>query len=317
MGEIPHDAYERARRDATFREAVRDAHAGGWDVLDSLWWRTHPLDAAPSGTPSPAARLDELKRTLFAPDGGAGGNADATRDLNDLTAELASERAAIESALRAVAAAERGASRRVPAAQEETLSLGTTSLGEITGVAADPPRMLRSGFLLLSAAVLLGAIVGWQVHAGAADAAAPVTVRPPATPSPRPSPPPAAALAIFDRPQQQSDIPAGTLPADFEMGTFRALGTHFQGMGQTVTTVYAAKSNSGLVCMVALSTADDYLATCALAPQFPAIGLRLYWPIEVQSQSEDGVVRTVVMDTVSTWKPDGALEGGGLGQRDR
>jgi len=46
------DAYSRAQRDPDFLATVRQAYVGRLDVLNALWWKSHPADAAPDGTPS-------------------------------------------------------------------------------------------------------------------------------------------------------------------------------------------------------------------------------------------------------------------------
>ena len=106
------DAYERALRDPPFFEAVRAAHRGSWDVLDALWWASHPDDAAPSGTAAPQARVRDLQRRVFAADADAAGDPAVIGALRALESEIAREAMAIDAA---VVAVRFGESRRVGA----------------------------------------------------------------------------------------------------------------------------------------------------------------------------------------------------------
>ncbi|HAM28115.1 MAG TPA: hypothetical protein DCP11_15845 [Microbacteriaceae bacterium] len=102
------DAYSRARRDPAFLEAVRKAYAGRRDVLNALWWMSHPAEAAPDGTPSPIDQLRDLQHRVFSADGDSAGDPHAILAIRDLEAELSAEREAITAAVQAADAGRDG-----------------------------------------------------------------------------------------------------------------------------------------------------------------------------------------------------------------
>lgn len=321
------DIYERARHDHAFLHAIRIAHEGRWDALDALWWEAHPGETAPSGIPAPLIELRELQRRLFSAGGDAGGDRSTTETMRELEATIAHERRAIQDA---VAQASAG-THRAPYqsdADVTTLFESTDPVGANTPTVRDVPpgaqprtRNLAAVFGIV-AALVVGLFAGTQLGGGTADAASPVTSASPtktSTPAGALDGAPPAALQVFDRPQVPEDVPQLPMPAALDLLSFRAIGgspVHSSADSQASQfgAVYAAKSTSGLICLLAVVSDADYLSTCMFERDFPITGMRLYWPGELHSSDESGDSVTIPMDYYTVWKPDGTSEGGGSGR---
>ncbi|WP_130176648.1 hypothetical protein [Cryobacterium sp. SO1] len=317
------DLYERALRDPDFLEDVRSHHAGSWDVLDALWWASHPLDAAPSGAAAPLAQVRALQRRVFAADADVVGDHGVHGELQRLQAQVAREAGAIDAAALAAhtdagaALADAGAARAV---KREAAGADDTDAGgpaDATGVGAGfktgldapaPAGIGRRRILLtagLTAAVLLGALGGSRLSDPTLFGAAPA-------PSAASTPPP-LALTVFQREQMPEDLPAVPLPAEFDTSTVRALGS----MGAVdadpafTTYYYTVRTTSSLVCLIVLPPAASLLSTCTLEPEFPSTGLRLYW--QAQGIFADTGAATGPVTSFLTWRPDGSVEVGAVG----
>lgn len=324
------DAYGRARRDAAFLQRVRDADTGRWDVLDALWWHSHPFEPAPSGIPAPAAELRELKRRLFSQDGDASGDPVTTALTSELEATISAERAAIQHAIeRAQSTSENHAhstdedvaSVSVPGRMPD-IAYSAAVAPPVTRTALSPKRNLAV-VVGIVAAVIGGMAVGAQLTSGT-DAAPPG-----AFPTPMNTASPVVmleaaplALAVFDRPQESMDVPSVPMPEALDLESFRAIGSaslrsHDGEEGRLdlySDRFFAARTTSNLVCLVAVVSSIDYLSTCTLETDFPATGLRLYWPGSLTMPNAEGTVTTTAMERYTVWQPDGSLEGGGMGR---
>ena len=308
------DPYERALRDPDFLEAVRSHHTGSWDVPDALWWASHPLDVSPSGTAAPQAQVRALQRRVFAADADAAGDPGVHDELQRLEAEIARETAAIYAAVLAatvldtvvlVADSGTGAALAVSGEPDDSDDLDA---GEPAGPAPARYRrlLLAAG---LTAAVLLGAFGGSRLSAATLPGAAPA---PSATATAANTPPP-LALTIFQREPMPEDLPAVSLPAEFDASTVRQLGS----MGSVdadpawTTYYYVARTTSKLVCLIVVPPATTFLSTCTLEQDFPSTGLRLYW----QSEGTFGGTGTSTgpVNGFLTWRLDGSVEVGAVG----
>ena len=156
---------------------VRGAYVGPWDVLDSLWWQSHPLDPAPSGTPSPAARLRDLQRQAFSAGGNAIGDHAAAQRMRELEAEIVAERAALVAALAAAQSHSKSAAttfpgRGTPVSLAETAvdSPGRPISRARAGGPPPEPRRWMALALALPSALAIGVVAGTQLTAGNADA---------------------------------------------------------------------------------------------------------------------------------------------------
>ena len=311
MAEHHDDLYELALNDAEFLEALRSHHTGSWDVLDALWWASHPLDTSPGGTAAPLVRVRALQRRVFAADADAAGDHGVHNDLRRLEAEIIREADAVDAA---VIAAQTGVGAALAGAGD-----GDAPQPDETGEtddrpAEDAPRraVSRRRVLLgvgVTAAVLLGVLVGGQLSAVNVRGAEPA---PAATAARTPAP---LALAAFQREQTPEDRPAIELPEGFDVSTLRQLGS----MGSVEAgpapqlVYYVARTTSNLVCLIAVPQALDYLSTCTLEQDFPSTGLRLYWMSEgIFSSPDDGSAMSPV-PTYLTWRPDGSVEVGAVG----
>lgn len=273
------DLYSRARNDPAFLHAVRDAYTGRHDALDALWWDAHPTDAAPSGTPSPAATLNELKHRLFAADGESLGDEAATQQMRDLEAQIASDQLAIHYA---IAVAARGS----------TAPPGTPD-GEPRGEehgASTPPASRRVMTLLVAsgmiAALVCGLIIGDRARGSAPNA-------------------PLAALDVFEREQALEDLPVQTMPKTLRTESFRELlPARFSWTGHTV---YVAMDLRDRVCLIALTSDQAHVSTCVPQEEFPEDGLVLSWSTDVGSQDLAGRVITDRAQLYVIWMPDGSV----------
>ena len=294
-----------------FLDTVRAAHTGHWDVLDALWWQAHPASPGPSGAPSPSASLRDLQRQAFSADGDAIGDQATAQRIRALETEIRDESRAIINALEAAHGRSRtGAASSLGdvAPPSESSQEPLASPDEVT---TTPPPGNRRRFVVaagIAAALALGVVVGAQLTDGSADA---VPSR--ATSPSLPAKPLAAAVSVFERAQTPEDVPDQRVPSTFDPGSFRSLGV-IAGTSTSADRVslYAARSTSNMICVVALAAQIGHLATCALAGDFPTTGLRLYWESEVAIQSAYGSSTTSAMDRYVVWKYDGSVDGGGI-----
>ncbi|TFD94846.1 hypothetical protein E3T61_01555 [Cryobacterium lactosi] len=331
------DPYERALTDADFLIAVRAAHRGRWPVLDALWWWSHPAETAPSGSPSPAARLSALQRRLFGADGDAAGDGAVAQAARELDTEIAAERAAIGAALAAAGEAPadtRATAPRIgpppltpgadpadvggddaagPADPDEAADLSSDSP---TGNPAPPRRRVLLG-AGLAGALVVGALVGSQVTA----ANRPGGQSPPATASSTgsatPSAVPVIAAQVFARVQTGQDIPRVPLPAAYDPASFRYLGAagwrDSDANGVTDSPYYAARGAENMVCLVVVPEGAGYLTTCTPEDDFPSTGLRLSWEsTDFLPMEQDG--QAMVMDITVAWLSDSTIETRGSGR---
>jgi len=360
------DPYEQARHDAAFLQAVTRAHRGHWDVLDALWWGGHPDESTPDGTPSPAERLRDLQRRVFAADGDAAGDRSVADALHALETEIATEQAAI---IAAVVAARSG--RRVPAtgtsvavggqigpsAEVAGTELAGTELAgaeqagaegafaelpdtelpdaepadpdagaasvSMADVPGAPTRLApRHRVLLgvaLAGAVVLGALVGSQVDDLAPWGAAPPPASDAATATPTPTlEVPVLAAQVFARAQAPRDVPLVPMPAAFDPGSFRYLGsagwTDADGNGLTDSPYYAARGSANMICLVAVPEGSGYLSTCSLESDFPSAGLRLSWESTDMLQGASAGTTPMVLDITVAWQRDSTIETRGSGR---
>jgi hypothetical protein len=331
------DPYEEALVDPAFLEAVGAAYRGRLAVLDALWWWSHPQDPASDGRPSPAVALSALQRRAFAADGDAAGNDTVARAILEAQADLAAERAAIESAVAAVRAGGVGGvggadvppspSATAAATDADALAAGTLRPGaasagaEVETTPGDaPPRRRVVLAAVLAAAVVLGAVLGGTVTAviGSGEAA---SDRPAAPPTSDPAPTVAAPVLIgriFDRIQTAKDVPAAAMPTNFTAESFRYLGsagwTDADVDGVTDTPYYAVRGTHGTVCLVVVQEDSGYLSTCAIEAAFPAAGLRLSWQAADLHPAEQDGPAGMVLDITVTWLSDATVETRGSGR---
>jgi hypothetical protein len=276
----PGDLYSQAQEDPAFLNAVRDAYTGGHDVLDALWWESHPTDAAPSGVPSPTVALSELKHRLFAADGGLLGDEEATQEMRDLEAQIAADRLAIQ---HAIAVATR---KKIGQPVDE----GVEPRGEVQTASMPLTRRRMRAVLVASgvvAALVCGLIIGNQAR-GSTEPDAPL-----------------AALDVFEREQVLEDLPVQTMPKTLRTESFRELLP--ARFSWTRHTVYVATDMRDMVCLIALTSEQAHVSTCAREEEFPAAGLQLSWSGTVGSQDLGGRVISERAQLYVIWMPDGSV----------
>lgn len=311
------DAYERALRDPLFLDAVRGAHVGRWNVLDALWWESHPADTAPSGVAAPAARLRDLQRRLFSAGGDAVGDASVADAAQQLEAEIATERVAIRDA---IARASSGAVMPSGAVAEVAHLFRPAEGGPVDASASMPvppapaapsAAQKRSLAVLFSVigALIAGVVVGIQLSDGTADASSPA---PAPTPTVTLEIGPLPPVGIFDRFQTPEDVPTVVFPRNFDATSFRLLGEALQNEGDHQA-IYAAKTTSNMVCLVVVPNDPAYVYTCALEADFPATGLRVNWAGDVPIESGTGETLSARIERAVVWNIDGSLEWGSTG----
>lgn len=313
------DAYERATRDPLFLSAVRKAHAGRWDVLDALWWESHPMDPSPSGSAAPAAQLRDLQRRLFSAAGDAAGNSTVAEAAQQLASEIATEREAIKDAVARIRfetqseprdQLSRAHAEEAPPIRAVQPLDPTDEDGEPGGQEMPPRPPHRAAVLGIIAALCVGIVVGTQIAGGEPDSP------PVASASPEASAAstvvlevaPLAPVVAFEAPQTTDDIPARAMPAIFDPDSFRILAERGPLGGNGDEAVYAARTTSNMICLVISGSEPGYLSTCTLEADFPPTGLRLYWPDEIVFQTEDGESVTSGIERFVVWKPDASLE---------
>jgi hypothetical protein len=106
-----------SQSDAKLLADLRAAHRGRFDVLDALWWRSHPGVPTPQGVPDPAAELDRLSASVYSVHSTAEPlvefidpvsnqpvrTTEDGRRLRMLTLHLAEDAAALDAAIRSIA----------------------------------------------------------------------------------------------------------------------------------------------------------------------------------------------------------------------
>lgn len=305
------DAYQRAQRDATFLSALRAAHEGEWDVLDALWWEANPEEPASSGAASPTTRLRDLQRRVFSSDGDAVGDHAITRSMQELEAEIFTEREALHSALASV---QSGLRTEFVIPDTHPSEPPVDPMVDLPAPVVPTRRGRRSMFLValgITVALLVGLAIGANMNAALVAAAPPSTA---SNASEVTTPTPVAALSVFDRAQTPEDIPASAMPKELAFDSFRALGVAAGSADLTVTgNIYAARNDSNMVCLVVLLADDDYLSTCTLEENFPVTGLRLYWNSQLEFRKPDGTTVTPTVGSYAVWRPDSSLETGAVG----
>jgi len=312
------DLYSRAQCDPVFLQEVRAAYDGRHDSLDALWWKSHPADPAPSGALPPSAALSDLQRRVFSADGGSLGDHDTTRELRELEAQLSADHRAIQNAIAAASAWRTGrradpsadTGEPAPAATDgliETDATSATGAATRTLRSRGPIRNLLVAFCI-AAALICGAIIGAQMSNTDADAS------PPASPSvdPKPTAAPLTAALIFKSAQVPSDLPAQPMPETLVRDSFRNLLP--AEASSTRNGIYAARSTSNMICLVALTSESAYVSSCAVESEFPVIGLRVYWSADIDYLTSDGAAISTPTDLNAVWKPDGSVESGGTGR---
>lgn len=305
------DPYERALHDPGFLDAVRAQHRGRWDVLDALWWATHPADTAPSGRPAPLVRVEALQKRVFAADADAVGDPDVSRTLQQLQSEIVRERTLIDAA---IVAAHIGEGRALAKARLPDAVVGTPAHPVPVPAGPDlaPERAagehaapggtrlrLAAGFTV---AVLLGVVIGGQL-AEAASGTVPAAPASMAAFDPATVP----ALAIFDRAQVAADTPRVPLPASFDPSSLRAVASvrwHPAG-ALAESPYYVARAESDRVCLLLMVDDAHYLSTCADVAEFARTGVGLYWTSDQAFATEEATPTPGPWNYYLEWGPAG------------
>lgn len=152
----------------------------------------------------------------------------------------------------------------------------------------------------IAAAVLLalavGLAVGASVRADPADAPESAPTRAVVDTT--------GALALFDRPQVDADLPAQSLP-----GT--VIGESIRSIGDPFFQLYIGRNAANMVCLFAVQPADSFAMSCVTIDEFPSTGVRLEWSGEMSSIAADGSAGVVPSTMRAIWRPDGSLDLGG------
>lgn len=257
------------------------------------------------------AQRRELQRRVFSAASDTADARVAARQLQQLDSRLlqatreAARAAALEDARLAVAAPEPDAPPPASALSSgreggpqhggESAPYGAVTVPDIVDLSPS-----RFSALRLIAAVLLALAVGVAVGLSAA-------VRPAAVPESVPSRSAvdtSGALALFDRPQVESDLPSQALP-----GT--VIGESIRSIGDPFFELYIGRNAANMVCLFAVQPADSFAMSCVTIDEFPSTGVRLEWSGEMSSISADGSAGVVPSTMRAIWRPDGSLDLGG------
>ena len=304
------DPYQRALHDPGFLDAVRAQHRGRWDVLDALWWATHPADTAPSGRPAPLVRVEALQKRVFAADADAVGDPVVSRRLQDLQSEIVRERTLIDAAIvaahigegRALAKARppdvvaSGPVPPVPVSTQPALAL------ERAAIKRRVPGGTRLGLAGgIAIVLLLGVVIGGQL----AEATLGV-VGPPAPTARATEAAVAPALEIFDRAQIVTDTPRVPVPAHFDTSSLRAVSSvAWDPAGpRPESPFYVARAEGDTVCLLLMVDDAHFLSTCVGGGEFARAGVRLYWTSDLGFYSEV-TTTTGPQNLYLEWMPSG------------
>lgn len=318
------DAYALALADPAFLDRVTAQYLGRHAVLDALWWRTRPLETAPSGAVSPRSGLRALRTAVYSQPGpGSTPERDATA-LAALEAELAADTRAIEEAVAAALAPEPAPELPGPEPDPEQPEPGSEGGSSVT-----PRGRGRLIVGLLAAAMVLAFIAGAAVSRGIASPESSSNGSPPnsapnsvsssavsnsaaggsegllQTGSPVA---PAPALAIFDSPAQASDADVETarhvlggavVPASIRQLSYRVEpGANF----------FAARDPNGRVCLIAVIDGSRFVASCSTDAAFARTSLRLEFLLpRLRIYQTDA--KGAAQDVTAEWTPDGIARG--------
>lgn len=287
------DAYLRAQQDPEFLQQVRAAYTGVYDVMDALWWFSHPTETTPSGTPSPSAHLNDLQRRLFSATGDSLGNDRMSRELHQLEAEIAASKLSIRHAVATALARPARLSGSAPTqkdvAQDDAGAVA--QLPAVPGTAERPAhRSRRTTHLItafgMAAALACGVIIANSVNAAKSTDAAP------------------AALLIFRNPQVPEDIPTQRMPPTFESGSFRELVP--ARFSWTDRAIYAVRAFTDMVCLVAVTSDQGHVSTCTHEDQFADAGLYISWSVDGE-ELDPGLPVSRRQTRQAVWRPDGEV----------
>lgn len=116
----------------------------------------------------------------------------------------------------------------------------------------------------------------------------------------RPAP---AALAVFDRAQQADDLPPSiaVIPSAVLRRSTRLLGSS----SPSGTSMYAARTADGRVCMLAVVLARYAAGSCTTDAAFTEAGLSLTFPASVDPQDDSGPAAP--QELTPRWSPAGGL----------
>ncbi|PXA68731.1 hypothetical protein CTB96_19345 [Cryobacterium arcticum] len=321
------DPYERALTDPGFLESVRAQHRGHWDVLDALWWSSHPNDAAPSGRAAPQAELRALQQRRFEADAGDASNPARAQDLRQLEADIARERTAIDAAVvsayigagRALAGGHGPARQPEPPAAADALPRPAPPAQPAPPTEPGPPaepglfasrgRAWRRG-AFAAAAVLVGIVIGGQL----AEAVTPLRTADP--PAPSPAEPLNAstvpALGVFDRTQVVTDTPGIPLPSSFDRSSVRKLASVMWDPSgpRPESPYYVARAGTDDICLLLMVDDGHYLSTCVGVDEFATAGVRLYWTSDLSFYADGQTPALGASNLYIDWSPNGDYEVG-------
>jgi hypothetical protein len=289
------DEYSRALRDNRYRELIIAAYGGRHDAMDALWWNSNPLKTAPSGEEPPSAPLASLQRRVYSADPNLLNMAVHERELQNLIESLSLDREFIQAAIRAADAAtglDWHHGLEAPPAFEPQAR-------EMSGDDERPPRARPSSRTI---AIVIVALVG-GVFLGSVLPTAQTGSSPGAVSSTS-SPNPADALRIFDIAQDSNDLPAQLAASEFPQETIRRIFISDEN------SVYAARGRDNEVCLVVVTSAEGYVASCSLGSEFPPSGLRVGWSDTVAKVfTHDSTVLTAgpLPSMFVTWNEDGEV----------
>jgi hypothetical protein len=285
---------EPEHRDPAFVERFARAYEGSAAPVDALWWQEHPDETGPSGAPSPALALAELRRAMYAP----GADPEASERYQRARAEQEREDRAARAALRAAAggaAGSIGAERRQdgPAEPDDPAAAGRAPEPG-AGVRRSRTALLASlaAVVAFAGGVLVAPALGRIGTSGAAPSPTSSVVGPFISGSSGSG----SALGIFGEPQRDIDRPAIGPDARLLPGSFRRLAAR----PERGVTVYAAEDAAGDVCLVALSAAGGIDAACTSIASFRSTPLRLAFRADGDRAGAPKTARPVQL--VATWR---------------
>ena len=309
-----------AERDPLVLAALRQAYTGRHDVVDALDWRLTPLEPSARSTPDPSAELARIGRRTFSrdgigppvindPDPVTGTPLYLTADelrLMNLERTLAADAVALDSAIEAVLARDRGgtvADRLSPVGAPAHQLTDAPALG-----ATDRPPDPRLGhrwtrliaWVTVSALVSVAGLLWWRLQDTQArlDAAAdPVTAWREVNATTIP------ALLVFNHSQAIDDVYPLQLPVAYDMRAVRQLLPYENGDAYRL---FGALADPDQVCAVAVLADLSSTSSCVSDLDFARHGILITTHASRERRSAGGPA-TFVSHQVR-WLPDGTFE---------
>lgn len=289
---------------------LRECYEGRHDVLDALWWRLHPREPSPRGTPDPLVERDALQRLAFSRQGEGspmveerdpvtGEEIRLTADelrLRNLDAALLADGAALDAAI-ARFSADFPATASGPAEEPPPPAVP---------VAREPRRRWPVAVLasVLTALLVATAALAWKVGetSDRLDTLAEAAVADEGERWRDVDTTTSEALMIFTRTQVLDDMYPLQLPVAYDPRSVRRLRP---AVTSGSLRLFAVLADPGDVCLIAVLSDLSSASVCSPVREFEEAGLVLAVSIPAADRPRSSPFQPLA--STITWLPSGTV----------